>query len=87
MSTLTELQALIEKKYGLGPDKLDPHANMRESGVDSLALVEFLFDIEEKYELSIPENDTQVENLAGLAALIDSLLEAKKSSNNTEPAA
>jgi acyl carrier protein len=77
MSTLQSLQSLIEKKYGLGPEALDPNANMRESGIDSLALVEFLFDIEETYGVSIPENESQVETLAGLATLLDQLLAAK----------
>jgi acyl carrier protein len=82
MSTLQSLQSLIEKKYGLGPDALDPNANMRESGIDSLALVEFLFDVEETYGVSIPENESQLETLAGLAALLDQLLAAKAASNN-----
>jgi acyl carrier protein len=84
MSTLESLQALIQKKYGLGPQELDPHANMRESGLDSLALVEFLFEIEETYGVSIPESESQLSTLAGLAEVLDQLLAAK---NSAKPAA
>ena len=45
MSSLKELQDLIQEKYGIEPSTLDPHASMREKGgLDSLALAEFLFD-------------------------------------------
>ena len=37
MSSLKELQDLIQEKYGLDPSTLDPHASMRGSGIDSLA--------------------------------------------------
>ncbi|REV41458.1 acyl carrier protein, partial [Mycobacterium tuberculosis] len=50
MSSLKELQDLIHEKYGIEPSKLDPHASMRETGgLDSLALAEFLFAIEDHF--------------------------------------
>ena len=47
MSSLKELQDLIQEKYGAEMAALDPHDSMREKGFDSLALVEFVFAIEE----------------------------------------
>ncbi len=46
MSSLKELQDLIQQKYGIDPATLDPHASIRSAGLDSLALVEFLFEVE-----------------------------------------
>jgi acyl carrier protein len=73
MSSLPELQALIEEKYGLDPSKLDPNASLRASGVDSLALVEFLFEVEDRYKLSVPDEYSNIDTLAELAAVIDKL--------------
>lgn len=73
MSSLKELQELIQQKYGLAPEELTPHASMRASGVDSLALVEFIFDVEEKYGISIPDNNANLDTLAELAELVDRL--------------
>ena len=50
MSSLNELQSLIQEKYGIEPSALDPHASMREKGLDSLALVEFLFAVEDRFQ-------------------------------------
>jgi acyl carrier protein len=46
---------------------------MREQGLDSLAVAEFLFEVEDRLGLTLPEEHLQIETLAGLAELIDRL--------------
>ncbi len=77
MSSLKELQDLIQAKYGLDPAMLEPHASMRATGVDSLALVEFIFDVEEKFNISIPDNNPNLDTLAELAEIVDLLRAAQ----------
>jgi acyl carrier protein len=72
MSSLKELQDLIHEKYGIDPSTLDPHASMREkAGFDSLALVEFLFAIEDHFGISMSDEDSNIDTLADLAAAVD----------------
>ncbi len=71
MSSLKELQDLIQEKYGIDPATLDPNESMRDKGLDSLALVEFLFEIEDRFKISMPDPDPSIETLAGLAAAVD----------------
>jgi acyl carrier protein len=71
MSSLKELQDLIQEKYGLDPAKLDAHASMRNSGIDSLALVELLYAVEDHYGISVPEKNSDIDTLAELAAVVD----------------
>jgi acyl carrier protein len=71
MNSLKELQELIEAKYGLDPATLDPNASMREKGLDSLALVEFLFAIEDHFGISMSDEDSNIDTLAELAAAVD----------------
>jgi acyl carrier protein len=70
-STLKELQDLIQAKYGLEPSQVDPHASLRASGVDSLALVEFIFDIEDRMGVTVPDDNPNMDTLAELADAID----------------
>jgi acyl carrier protein len=72
MSSLTELQALIQEKYGIDPATLDPDASMRNAGIDSLALVEYLFEVEDRYQISLPD-DNSIDTLNQLAAVVDKL--------------
>jgi len=78
MSSLSELQELIHTKFGIDPASLDPHASMRERGVDSLALVEFVFAVEDKYGISVPDENASLDTLAELAAVVDKLVAAKQ---------
>jgi len=77
MSSLKELQDLIQQKYGIDPATLDPHASIRGAGLDSLALVEFLFEVEDKFALSLPEEYSGIDTLAELAKVVDDLRAAQ----------
>lgn len=78
MSSLVALQTLIKEKYGLDAEALDPHASMSDKGLDSLALVEFLFAVEDQFGITLPDADANLTTLAQLADLVDAEL-AKKS--------
>jgi len=71
MSSLNELQDLIHEKFGIEAAELDPHASLREKGVDSLALIEFLFSIEDRFGITMPDEESNVDTLAELAAVVD----------------
>lgn len=73
MSSLKALQDLIQEKYGIEPSALDAHTSMREQGIDSLALVEFLFEVEDKFGISFPDGRSDIDTLAALAGLVDQL--------------
>lgn len=73
MSSLGDLQNIIREKYNIEPEALDPHQPMREQGLDSLAVAEFLFEVEDRLNLTLPDEHQQVDTLAGLARLIDGL--------------
>jgi len=73
MSSLGDLQNIIREKYNIEPAALDPNLSMREQGLDSLAVAEFLFEIEDRLGLALPNEHPQIETLAGLADLIDRL--------------
>lgn len=79
MSSLEALQQLIHKKYGIEPSALDPNASMRDQGIDSLALVEFLFDVEDTFKVSL-DGHNEIETLAELARVIDELRAAQTTS-------
>ncbi|RYY97842.1 MAG: acyl carrier protein, partial [Comamonadaceae bacterium] len=68
MSSLPALQALIQEKYGEEMAGLDPDTSMREKGFDSLALVEFVFAIEDHFHIVLPDDDPDIDTLAQLSA-------------------
>ncbi|MES2100784.1 MAG: acyl carrier protein [Pseudomonadota bacterium] len=73
MRSLKDLQELIHEKFGIDPSELAPDASLREKGFDSLALVEFLFVIEDHFKISMRDEDSNIDTLAQLAAAVDNL--------------
>lgn len=73
MSTLAELKTLIQNTFGIEADKLEADAPLADYGLDSLALAELLFTVEEHFNIDLPDDRSDVKTLAGLAGLIDEL--------------
>jgi acyl carrier protein len=71
MGSLQHLQDIIREKYNLEPSAFDPNQSMREQGLDSLAVAEFLFEVEDRLGLTLPDEHLELDTLAGLADLID----------------
>lgn len=75
--SLAELQAVIQKKYGLEPDALDPDKPMNELGLDSLAIAEFLFEVEDHFAIRLIDDDPSVDTLRKLSVVVDRSIAAK----------
>jgi len=73
MSSLKELQDLVAEKYGIAPTELQADASMREHGLDSLTLAEFLFEVEERLQVSLSDAASSIDTLSGLAEVIDGI--------------
>ena len=59
----TDVIALIQKRMPEGKKALDPADRLKDLGIDSLSVVELIFDLEEKFNIQIPynANDTEPE--------------------------
>ena len=49
-----DLIHLFVETFGISEDKLLPDATLESLGLDSLAVIEFLFQIEDKFGIQIP---------------------------------
>ena len=59
MDTLARIKDLAAKEFSIDPTGLDPAAPLDSFGIDSLSFIEFMFKIEEEFDLSIPDEDIQ----------------------------
>lgn len=71
--TLEQLRELIKEKFDIDASQIDPNVSVLESGLDSLALTELLFTVEEKFGVELLEAAREVTTLGGLATLVDQL--------------
>lgn len=77
MDTLARIKELAAKQFGGEPAAIDENAPVDQLGIDSLGFLEFLFELEDKFGISIPqESVAQVKTLAELATAIDGVIAA-----------
>ena len=79
MSPYVFLAEVLSKKYDVDPDAISPEATLTELGLDSLTIVELLFDVEDEFGIEVPEERVTFQTLAEAAALVDELVQAKGS--------
>ena len=77
MSPYRFLAQVLSEKYDVDPDTISPEATLTELGLDSLTIVELLFDVEDEFGIEIPEERATFQTLAEAAALVDELVQAK----------
>jgi acyl carrier protein len=77
MSSLEQIQDLLQQKFGIDPRTLDVHASVRDQAIDSLTLLELIFAIEEQFDITFPEERSDVDSLAGIAQVIDGIRAAR----------
>jgi acyl carrier protein len=78
MSTFAEIQAMLTSKFDVKPELIQPDAKLVDLGLDSLSIAELIFDIGEKYDIEIPEDDLEFQTpLKDAVALVDKLRAAK----------
>ncbi len=71
------LAEVLHEKYDIARDVISPDATLTEIGLDSLTVVELLFDVEDEFEVEIPEERATFQTLAEAAALVEQLVQAK----------
>lgn len=77
MSTLTELQELLQQKYDVDATMVGPDTSMQAGGLDSLAVAEFMFAVEDHFHVTLPDDDPNINTLSQLADLVDRVRLAK----------
>lgn len=78
MDTLSTIKELAAQQFGGEADAIDENAPVDKLGIDSLGFLEFMFELEDKFGFSIPQEAVaHVKTLAELAKAIDGLIAAK----------
>ena len=64
---------VIASKAGRGRSTVQPADKLTELGLDSLQVMELIFDIEEKFDITIPFNANDAEQFDTVAEVVDAV--------------
>ena len=78
MSAYEYLSDLLVEKFGIPADKIVSEASLTDLGLDSLSIVELVFDVEDEFDIEISEDDSDFKSLGEAAALVEKLVLARQ---------
>ena len=70
----SDLINLFAETFGIAEEKLLPGATLESLGLDSLAVIEFLFQIEDQFHIQIPDQANPPRTLDEMVQLIEPLM-------------
>jgi len=77
MQTIELLRQYLETKASIDPAKVVPEARLVDIGIDSLILMDLMFELEESLNVRVPDVDTQPKTVSELTQVFDSLAAAQ----------
>lgn len=77
-TTLQAVQQILQANFPLQPEALHPGARLDALDIDSLSVVEVLFEVEDKFGITVPSDTgaarNQLKTIGDLAAFVDALI-------------
>ena len=71
MSTLERLKKLFIDKFDFNIEELKPTTTLEHLGLDSLDKIEFMFDIENEFNIKIPDQEFKVTTIQDIVEAVD----------------
>jgi len=71
MDSLTLIREFLDSRLGVAPEKVLPDALLNDLGVDSLMLVELMFEFEDRFNVTIDNSSSAPTTVGGLASFMD----------------
>jgi acyl carrier protein len=74
MSTLETVQKLLAEKFELKPEQLNPSSELDKLGLDSLSIIEFMFNVEDEFKVKLPDERVEIKTVQDIVAIVDKLI-------------
>ena len=76
-TTFEALRAILANDYKLEPETLTLDSPLEELGIDSLGVLELLFNIEQEFKITLPPDAVPLPTLGDVVRYIDRLIAAQ----------
>ena len=73
MSTLEEVRAMLVEEFGLPAGQVRAETKLTDLGIDSLATIEFIFLLEDRFNLKFGGDPAAVDTVGDIASEVDRL--------------
>jgi len=84
-TTFAALREILAKDYALAPESLTPATELKTLAIDSLAMIELIFTLEDRFDVIAADVPDEFQTLADVASYIDGLI-AQRGARDTNHA-
>jgi acyl carrier protein len=77
-TTFETLSAILIKENKLSPDRLELDAPLEDLGIDSLGMVELLWNIEDTFKIKLPSDPVELATLRDVVHYVDELVASRE---------
>jgi acyl carrier protein len=78
MSSLQTIQNMMVKQFDLKLEDLTPDATLESLGLDSLSVIEFMFNIEDELKIKLPDERIELKTLQDVVDVLDKVIAEQK---------
>lgn len=71
MTTFQKTQQFLARRFTLGESEITPERSLQSLGIDSLAAMELMFDLEDEFGIRLPNDQQVIDTLRDLVTVID----------------
>ncbi|MBY0575456.1 MAG: acyl carrier protein [Gallionellaceae bacterium] len=78
MGSLQTIQNMMSSQFDLKLEDLAPDATLESLGLDSLSVIEFMFNLEDELKIKLPEERVEIKTIRDVANLVDKIVAGQK---------
>ncbi|MGH8593240.1 MAG: phosphopantetheine-binding protein [Gammaproteobacteria bacterium] len=87
MTTIERLQEIMLKNFDLKPEALKPEARFEELDIDSLAVIDLMFCVEDEFKITVSREQVELNTIQDVVTYIDHLIAEQEAAVTQEKAA
>jgi acyl carrier protein len=80
MNTLLTIQNMMVEQFELKEEDVTPDAQLETLGLDSLSIIEFMFNLEDKFHIKLSDERVEIKTVRDVATIVERLLAEQKTS-------
>lgn len=69
--TLMRVQELLQAHFSLTSEQVHPDTPLVDLGIDSLAAIEFMFELESQFKVTLSDERTELVTVADIVAVVE----------------
>lgn len=74
MSLLPTIQRMMAEQFELKLEDIKPDSLLENLGLDSLSIIEFMFNLEDAFKIKLPDERVELKTVQDIANNIDKLI-------------